>query len=135
VRNWLQHTEVEGDCLVWTRCFNSDGYPRAGVAGNVNLKVHREVFFSVNGYYPPVVRHTCDNRRCINPDHLIGGTNLDNIQDRHTRGRDHNHVTEEERLSCIALRQQGMTYGKIGTELSMKRKRVEYILARRRKES
>lgn len=34
-----------------------------------------------------VLRHTCDNRRCINPDHLIPGTQLENIQDRVLRGR------------------------------------------------
>ena len=35
----------------------------------------------------PVLRHTCDNSWCINPDHLIQGTQLDNIQDMESRGR------------------------------------------------
>lgn len=34
-----------------------------------------------------VVRHTCDNRRCINPEHLLLGTQLDNIQDMVDRDR------------------------------------------------
>jgi hypothetical protein len=34
-----------------------------------------------------LVRHTCDNRRCINPDHLINGTHADNAADRDVRGR------------------------------------------------
>lgn len=34
-----------------------------------------------------VVRHTCDNPRCINPKHLIGGTLADNNRDRAERGR------------------------------------------------
>ena len=34
-----------------------------------------------------VLRHTCDNRWCINPDHLIEGTHNDNVQDRVLRGR------------------------------------------------
>lgn len=34
-----------------------------------------------------VVRHTCDNARCINPQHLILGTQQDNVQDRKDRGR------------------------------------------------
>lgn len=35
-----------------------------------------------------VVRHRCDNPRCINPEHLEIGTVYDNNQDRHKRGRD-----------------------------------------------
>lgn len=33
-----------------------------------------------------VVRHTCDNARCINPEHLIIGTQADNMHDRKLRG-------------------------------------------------
>ncbi len=34
-----------------------------------------------------VVRHSCDVRCCVNPDHLIAGTHLDNSQDMVRRGR------------------------------------------------
>jgi len=34
-----------------------------------------------------IIRHTCDNPGCINPDHLIEGTNADNSQDMINRGR------------------------------------------------
>jgi hypothetical protein len=30
-----------------------------------------------------VVRHRCNNRLCINPEHLIAGTHADNLQDEH----------------------------------------------------
>lgn len=36
----LSFTEPNGECLEWTRCFNTDGYPRRGVKGNSNIKVH-----------------------------------------------------------------------------------------------
>jgi hypothetical protein len=37
-----------------------------------------------------VVRHTCDNARCVNPLHLMVGTQLDNVRDRDRRGRQWN---------------------------------------------
>lgn len=38
---------------------------------------------------PPkmVIMHTCDNRKCCNPDHLILGTTSENNQDCHDKGR------------------------------------------------
>lgn len=51
------------------------------------MRLHRAVFMDNNGYLPPVVRHTCDNPRCINPAHLIPGTVADNNRDRAERGR------------------------------------------------
>lgn len=34
-----------------------------------------------------VVRHTCDNRMCINDEHLIPGSQADNVRDKVERGR------------------------------------------------
>lgn len=36
---------------------------------------------------PMVVRHTCDNRKCINPEHLVPGTHRENMKDMVERGR------------------------------------------------
>ena len=85
----LQNTVEKNGCLEWTKCYNTDGYPRAVFDNNFNGKVHRVVWElynkqSANGY---VIRHTCDNTRCINPEHLIIGTNIDNVQDRQIRDR------------------------------------------------
>lgn len=89
----LSNTVPNGECMEWTRCYNTDGYPH--MFGNV--KVHRWVnkLFTGKDNTGYVVRHTCDNIRCINPEHLITGTNLDNIQDRDERGRTYKVITKE----------------------------------------
>lgn len=38
--------------------------------------------------YGNIVRHTCDNPSCVNPEHLIEGTALENSQDATLRNRD-----------------------------------------------
>lgn len=88
LRDLLNHTtEVKG-CKEWKGCLNTDGYPRMMRKGDSNIKVHRwvaELFFKkdITGL---VVRHKCDNIRCINPSHLELGSNADNMQDRLERG-------------------------------------------------
>lgn len=48
---------------------------------------HRKVHFEATGEWPEVVRHVCDNPRCIDPSHLVGGTQKDNMKDMLGRGR------------------------------------------------
>jgi len=125
--DYLKYTKRENGCLVWTRCVNSDGYPRARINGNSNGKVHREVFFQFNGFYPPVVRHTCDNLLCIYPGHLVGGNATDNMKDRTMRGRTYRHVSYVEAANVLDLRNLGYTYKHIAHLLNIKSKRVEYV--------
>lgn len=93
LKDLLLQTEPNGDCLEWVRCFNTDGYPRMG--GNV--KVHRLVYELVSGENISglLVRHTCDNIKCINPDHLLKGTPADNSRDMVERGRNKRVITKE----------------------------------------
>ena len=65
-----------------------DGYPRARVDGKLD-RTHRHVYRKFKGEIPDgmIVRHTCDNRLCCNPDHLILGTHADNARDRVERRR------------------------------------------------
>ena len=51
---------------------------------------HRAVFFKLSGYLPEGVMHTCDNPRCINPEHLVAGTHKLNAKDKLDKGRGNN---------------------------------------------
>ena len=89
----LSNTILEGECMIWTRALNTDGYAR--MAGNI--KVHRLVNKLSTGEdnHGKVVRHTCDNPKCINPNHLIVGTHLENIMDRDLRNRTYKKIAKE----------------------------------------
>jgi len=63
------------------------GYGQRRVNGKT-VYVHRLAFEEHHGRSPVgVVRHACDNPSCYNPDHLIEGSQADNVQDMIDRGR------------------------------------------------
>jgi hypothetical protein len=80
----------ENDCWEWTGSRLPRGY--GSLKFNVDGKAftvyaHRGAFDRANGYLPRVVRHTCDNPPCCNPNHLLGGSHKDNTRDMIERGR------------------------------------------------
>ena len=81
--------QIKGECWHCTSHKpNTDGYPIAKIAGK-NRRIGRLFFERFKGKIPEgkIVRHTCDNRICINPGHLILGTHADNMRDMAERGR------------------------------------------------
>lgn len=77
-------------CLEWTGTTNKRGYGRicCEMPGEPRMMyAHRLAFYLANGYLPKLIRHTCDNPPCCNPEHLLPGTQLDNMRDAVERGR------------------------------------------------
>jgi len=74
-------------CWVWTGCRNKKGY--GSFYCKKKIASHRYSYIIHNGNIPNglLVRHTCDNPSCVNPAHLILGTNQDNVNDKMKRGR------------------------------------------------
>lgn len=67
--------------------------------------LHRLAYCDHEGISPDaidgmVVRHTCDNPRCINPAHLELGTHQDNMLDMTSRGR--SAVGERQHLAKVS---------------------------------
>jgi len=87
-----RHAVAPSGCWEWTGTINRHGY---GVIclmldGKPNtMPAHRLQWMRVRGRIPEGQDccHTCDNRRCINPDHLFLGTPKDNIHDMIRKGR------------------------------------------------
>lgn len=73
------------------------GYADVSYRG-VNMRAHRAMYSAAKEPIPAgmFVLHTCDVRRCINPDHLWLGTVSDNKQDEIKKGRNY----EANRTHC-----------------------------------
>ncbi len=70
---------------------DGDGYGKIRVGGESRLyiRTHRAAWELANGPIPAgmVVRHRCDNRRCVRPGHLELGTEADNQRHKAARRR------------------------------------------------
>lgn len=80
-------------CWLWQASTDAMGYGQTctrGASGAFRAKRAHVLAWEVwNGEKPPhaLIRHKCDNKRCINPEHLELGTHKDNSADIALRGR------------------------------------------------
>lgn len=84
----FERSEVDPKSDCWLYPMNHDGYPSLTVAGKP-WRLNRLSFLVFNGVLRPgdIVCHSCDVRRCVNPDHLWRGSYADNARDMIAKGR------------------------------------------------
>lgn len=122
--NKLQKSQ--GGCWNWTGSINNKGYGEVRI-GNKKFFSHRASWIFHFGeppvhssYHGMCVLHKCDNRKCVNPEHLFLGTNLDNVIDMFSKGRkiykskiDKNEFSSirKQKLSGMTFKQIAKNYG------------------------
>ena len=86
--DWQHHiaTNVSIDghtgCWTWKKAKGSGGYGVTWYQGKT-VYAHRMSYYAYKGEFDSdfIVRHTCDNPSCVNPNHLILGSDQDNSTD------------------------------------------------------
>lgn len=93
-------------CITTPTGLDSYGYGQVRVR-QVMMKAHQVAYRLRNGDIPvgSLVRHTCDNRACINPRHLILGTVQDNSDDMKSRGRSAVENNAHAKLDWVKVRE------------------------------
>jgi hypothetical protein len=117
-------------CWLWIASRGPNGYGYFGYQERVHL-AHRIAWQITNGREilpEEIIRHSCDKPPCVNPAHLLLGTNADNSRDMVERGRSctgerHGHakLTEQDVKGIRVLRQTGVTYASIAERYGVSR--------------
>lgn len=76
------------ECIEGLGATNNSGYCSTRREGK-KIGSHRNAYINAYGEIPEGlhVMHICDNRKCVNPDHLKVGTASDNMRDCVAKGR------------------------------------------------
>jgi len=139
IKNLLGHTRKVGNCLLWVGG-KRNGYGRLRRRGK-SFSVHVRVFEEYNRKLLPgeVVRHSCNRTLCINPDHLLAGSQRDNVWDA-VKSRTHQnprHPGEKHPLAKLRLVQVakikklatlGFSHTEIAKQFPVKRRQISRIL-------
>lgn len=131
----VDKSDKSDECWVWTGAPRTDGYGQFRLDGKI-IRPHRFSYTVKFGAIPDglFVCHSCDNRLCVNPDHLFLGTDSDNKADmyakkRHVFGENHPNKKLSKEI-VLAIRKkiaEGVPQRKIAEMFQTQRSQVSLI--------
>ena len=79
--NNVEHKHILG-CWIWLAGCDRGGYGQF-LLERKQLPAHKCAFFFTHNHWPVhLALHKCNNRKCVNPNHIYDGTYRDNQLDR-----------------------------------------------------
>jgi hypothetical protein len=127
--------QMQSGCHEWQASLHRDGYGKFYFRGK-DSQSHRSGYQILVGPIPDGqwVLHRCDNRKCVNPEHLFLGVAMDNIQDMDRKGRrGTNTVFSESDVSKIkTLLAAGVTQQKVADAFGVHQTSISRIKLRKR---
>lgn len=126
------NSEYVGECNLW-KGHTAAGYGVISIDGEQRY-IHRFIYSQQSGNIlttSDVIRHSCDNKRCWKPSHLIKGTHADNVADKVAKGR-HMHGTSHYKTGLSeddirAIRASTETYNILSARYNISRGGISNI--------
>ncbi|MGM9321473.1 HNH endonuclease [Deinococcus aquaticus] len=142
MERFFAQTQRSGACLVWTGAILKSGYGRfsRGRKAEGNAAAHRYAWELAHGAIPDglLVLHKCDNRRCVDVEHLFLGTQADNMTDKKAKGRQARgerapkaKLTEAQVLELRAEAAAGVRVSVLARKYDLNRNNIAKIIARK----
>lgn len=97
--------EPNTGCWLWTGALARANYGACNLRKYGEQYAHRAVWRATHGPVPDglCVLHRCDNTLCCNPEHMLLGTQLENIADRQKKNRQAKGERNRARIPAFAV--------------------------------
>jgi hypothetical protein len=114
VKRFFDKVNKTEGCWEWTAFCWESGYGCFSITHSDNQRAHRvsyEIYHKRNILPDMLILHSCNNRKCVNPQHLREGTHQENMLDRTNAGHNATNITSSlTENDVINIREMAKTF-------------------------